>query len=155
MPHSHRKEGGQYHIRIDITVPGTEIVVKREPSLVARARQMKTTDMRKQMDIEVPHKDLRRAIDDAFKAAGRRLQDYVRRQRGDVKAHEGSSQGTVSKLLAKDGYGFLTAADGHEIYFQRESVLHQGFPRLRIGTPVIYVEEPGEKGSQASTVRLA
>lgn len=40
LPHRHHKKGSPYHIRIDLTVPRGEIVVKREPSLDARARQL-------------------------------------------------------------------------------------------------------------------
>ena len=31
QPHRHHKKGNQYDIRIDITVPGAEIVINREP----------------------------------------------------------------------------------------------------------------------------
>ena len=97
---------------------------------------------------------LRQAIDDAFKAAGRRLQDYVRRQRGDIKSPSLLPEARVSKILPQEGYGFLSSDDGREIYFHKNSVLGRAFPRLKIGTIVRFVEEPGEKGPQASTVRI-
>ncbi len=50
--------------------------------------------------------------------------------------------------------GFIETADGNEIYFHKNSVLNDAFSRLKLGTAVAYVEEEGEKGSQASTVRL-
>jgi cold shock CspA family protein len=56
--------------------------------------------------------------------------------------------------LKDEGYGFLTAEDGREIYFHQNSVLHRAFHRLKIGMKVIFVEEQGEKGLQASTVRV-
>jgi len=37
LPHRHHRKGRPYHIRIDLTVPQREIVVKHEPSLGARA----------------------------------------------------------------------------------------------------------------------
>jgi cold shock CspA family protein len=40
-----------------------------------------------------------------------------------------------------------------EIYFHRDSVLHDAFDRLAIGTEVTFVEEEGKKGPQASTVK--
>jgi len=40
IPHRHHRTGSPYHIRIDLTVPQGEIVVKREPSLSARARHL-------------------------------------------------------------------------------------------------------------------
>ena len=45
------------------------------------------------------------------------------------------------------------AADGHEVYFHRNSVLGDEFDRLEVGNEVTFSEEAGEKGPQASTVR--
>jgi cold shock CspA family protein len=154
VPHRHHRKGSPYHIRIDLTVPGGEIVVKREPSLNARARHLGERESKKQSEVKVPHKELRQAINDAFKAAGRRLQDYARRQRGDIKSPTLLPQARVSKILPQEGYGFLTSDDGREIYFHKNSVLGRAFPRLRVGTTVRFVEESGEKGPQASTVRI-
>jgi len=154
VPHRHHKRGWPYHIRVDLTVPGGEIVVKREPSLNARARQLGERESKKQTEVHIPHKKLRQAIDDAFKAAGRRLQDYARRQRGDIKSLSLLPEARVSKILPQEGYGFLTSDDGREIYFHKNSVLGRAFPRLKVGTIVRFVEEAGEKGPQASTVRI-
>jgi cold shock CspA family protein len=135
-------------------MPGGEIVVKREPSLSARARQLGEREIKKETEVHVPHKQLRQAIDDAFKAAGRRLQDYARRQRGDVKSLSLLPEARVSRILPEEGYGFLTSGDGREIYFHKNSVLRRAFPRLKVGTIVRFVEEAGEEGPQASTVRV-
>ena len=154
VPHRHHRKGSPYHIRIDLTVPGGEIVVKREPSLNTRTRHLGERESRKQSEVKVPHKELRQAINDAFKAAGRRLQDYARRQRGDIKSPTLLPEARVSKILPQEGYGFLTSDDGREIYFHKNSVLGRAFPRLQVGTTVRFVEEAGEKGPQASTVRV-
>jgi cold shock CspA family protein len=45
--------------------------------------------------------------------------------------------------------------DGRDVYFHRNSVLNGDFAKLTLGTRVSFVEEIGEKGPQASTVRLA
>jgi ribosomal subunit interface protein len=126
----HRK--GPFTVRINVSVPGTELVVDRHAD-----------------------EDLYVAIRDAFDAARRRLEDYARRQRGAVKSHEEAYLARVSRLFPEEGYGFLETPDGREIYFHRHSVLHPGFDRLAIGTEVRFVEEPGEKGPQASTVAIA
>jgi len=154
IPHHHHKEGSQYHVRLNLAVPQGEIVVKREPSLSASARRLGEAKIRKRAEVKVPHKDLRAAINDAFKSAGRRLRDYARRQRGDVKSHAPLPEARVSKVFPRKGYGFLTANDGREIYFHENSVLGRGFPRLKVGSVVSFVEEIGEKGPQASTVRI-
>lgn len=154
IPHQHHRRGSVYHIRIDLTVPGRELVIKRQPSLRTRAWQTGKAKSAKQLELDTPHRNLRLAIDDAFRAAGRRLQDYGRSQSGRVKSHELTPEARITKLMPKEGYGFLTTRDGREIYFHRHSVLNGGFPRLRIGTTVTFAEEQGEKGSQASTVRI-
>jgi sigma 54 modulation/S30EA-like ribosomal protein len=68
MPHRQHERGNLYEVRIDLAVPGEEIAVNREAPLHAQSR-----------DVHV-------AIRDAFDAARRRLEDYVRRRRHDVKA---------------------------------------------------------------------
>lgn len=130
-PVRHHRKGGPYKVRIDLTVPGDELVVNRQSD-----------------------DDLYVAIREAFDAARRRLEDYARRQRGSVKAHEAPPQARVSKLFPEEGYGFLETPDGSEIYFHRNSVLGAGFERLEIGTEVRFVEEQGEQGPQASTVTI-
>jgi len=131
VPHRHHREGLLYNVRIDMTVPGTEIVVKREPS-----------------------EDLEVAIRDAFDAARRKLEDFARRQRGAVKHHEETPHAHISSLFVDKGYGFLTTSEGREIYFHEHSVLNRDFKHLKIGMEVRFVEEEGEKGPQASTVTV-
>lgn len=154
VPHRHHRKGSPYHICIHLMLPGGKIVVKREPSLSSRVRQLGEAGIKKHLELKTPHKNLRMAINDAFKAAGRRLQDYARRQRGDVKSHEALPVARVSKILRDEGCGFLTTDDGRGIYFHKESVLNRAFPHLKAGTTVTFVEEQGEKGPQASTVRI-
>jgi len=154
IPHRHHTKGDAYHIRIDLTVPQGEIVVKREPSLRGQARQLMEPELKKHTEVNALHKNLRRTIDDAFKAAGRRLQDYARRQRHDTKRRTPLPEAYVSKILPQEGYGFLTSIDGREIYFHKNSVLGGAFPRLKIGTTVRFAEERGQRGPQATTVRI-
>ncbi len=133
-PNPRHRAGNMYHVRIDLTVRGREIAVTRDPP----AHQA--------------HEDLHLAIRDAFHAARRQLEDYVREHRHLVKTHEPPPHGRVARLFAADGYGFLDAPDGHEVYFHRDAVLGGAFERLHDGDEVRYVEEEGEKGPQASTV---
>jgi ribosomal subunit interface protein len=128
-PHRHSHKGILYDVRIDMTVPGAELAVRREPN-----------------------EDIYVAIRDAFDAARRQLEEFGRRQRGDVKTHEAPPRARVSKLFHEEGFGFLETPDGREIYFHQNSVLDGGFNRLKIGTEVRFAEEDGEKGPQASTV---
>lgn len=132
-PHRHRRKGRLYSVRVDVTVPGGELVVARSPSL------------------DQAHEDLLVAVRDAFDAARRELMDYARRRRGQVKARAGMPQGRVTRLEA--AHGFLEAEDGRELYFHRNSVL-DGFDRLLVGTRVRFAEESGKQGPQASTVAI-
>jgi cold shock CspA family protein len=60
----------------------------------------------------------------------------------------------VARIDVAGEFGFIATADGREIYFHKNSVLNGGFARLKPGTAVAFAEEDGEKGPQASTVRL-
>lgn len=59
-------KGDAFHIRIDITVPGSELVVKRDSD---------------------EHEDIYAALKGAFQAMERQVKEFVARQRGDIKAH--------------------------------------------------------------------
>jgi len=155
MPHHHHKNGSHYQVRIDITVPGGEIYVGREPNTNKRLRDTRIGRLEKQMEVGVPHKILRMAIDDAFRSAGRKLQDYARRQGGQTKLHEPMLPAIVDRLFMDDGYGFLKTEDDRDIYFHKNSVLNGGFSKLKKGMVVRFVEEQGEKGAQATSVHLA
>jgi cold shock CspA family protein len=132
----HRLHGQQYEVHIDITLPEGEVVSSREPSK------------------HKEYKEIAVAIRDAFDSARRELEDYVRLQRGAVKAHVRPPHARVSKLMPDQNCGFLITPDGGEIYFHRNSVLNDAFDRLEVGTEVAYAEEEGDRGSQASTVKV-
>lgn len=104
-------------------------------------------------EIESVHRYASVAIHEAFDAARRRLEDFAREQRGTVKAHEVPGHGEVVEISNVDGYGFIQAGD-QRIYFHRASVLDEAFDDVTVGTPATFVEEKGEKGPQASTVRI-
>jgi cold shock CspA family protein len=135
-PGAHHRTG-LYEINIRLALPdGREVNVARTPQADER------------------YSDLPFAINDTFRRARRRLQDHVRRMEGQVKQHDGIPIGRVTKLDPSGGFGFLETADGREIYFHRNSVLDPGFSHLTIGARVSFAEEMGEKGPQASTVKL-
>jgi len=128
--------------------------VKHEPSLHDSIQQTEIEKRKKEQEIAAPHKDIYVAIRDAFKATRRQLQDYARKQSGAVKHHEPAPHARVSRLFPEEGYGYLETSDGGEVYFHKNSVLHDGFEKLAVGTEVSFVEEAGDKGPQASTVRI-
>jgi cold shock CspA family protein len=152
-PARHRQKGYSFHIRIDLTVPEGEIVVKREPTLYRSKQDIGDERRRKQMETRPERKHLNVAIREAFHVARRRLEDHARQIRADVKTHEPPPQARVTRLFP-EGYGYIEAPDGREIYFHENSVLNNRFKSLKIGSKVSFSEEAGEKGPQASTVRL-
>ena len=153
-PARHREKGYSFHVRIDLTVPEGEIVVKREPTLYAREQDIGDERRRKQMETRPERKHLEVAIREAFHAARRKLEDHARQKRADVKTHEPMPQARVTKLFPVDGYGYIETPDGREIYFHSNSVLNKRFKSLKLGSKVSFTEEAGEKGPQASTVHL-
>jgi cold shock CspA family protein len=160
VPHQHHRKGKRYHVRIDLTVPGAEFVIKRAPKLVTdtptrfrKAPDDVQLEESRELSKYAVHDEIQLSIRDAFDAARRKLQDYARRRRGVLKVHEGSPHARVTKLFPDEGFGFLETADGREIYFHENSVLDAGFNGLKIGTEVHFAEEMGENGPQATTVR--
>ena len=130
-PHRRRYQGKLYNVQIKMTVPGAELIVKREP-----------------------HEDLYVAIRDSFNAARRKLEEFARRRRGDVKRHEEAPIAHISVLFPEKGYGFITTPDNKEIYFHKHSILNRDFNHLKVGMKVRFAEERGERGPQASTVTI-
>jgi ribosome-associated translation inhibitor RaiA len=70
-PHRHHHKGKLYSVRVDISVPGKDVVVDRAKP------------------INQAHEDVYVAVRDAFDAAVRRLEDQTRKMRGSVKTHAG------------------------------------------------------------------
>ena len=130
--HAHMGRTTLYNVRIDLTLPGEEIAVRRKIQ-----------------------PDLLTAVQDAFEAAGRQLHDFVGRQRREHTERATPGRGVIAALHSFEGYGFLRTDDGREIYFHRNSVLDDAFERLDVGSAVRFAEEEGAEGPQASTVALA
>jgi len=150
----HHERGNHYHVRIDLTVPGGEIVVAHDASLHATGQDLDAEELTQRAEPHPERKHAVVAVREAFDIARRRLQDYGRRQRGDVKTDVRQPVGVVAQLFPVDEYGYIEAEDGHEVYFQKSSVLKDAFDRLAVGSPVSFVEEAGDKGPQASTVKF-
>lgn len=137
-PHEFVRTGNKYRVRLDISVPpGHSVIVNKEPG---------RTKM---------HDPLPAVIREAFKAAERQLRELNKIQREEVKAHPQQETGAYIKQVFKDeGYGFILDLDGREIYFHKNSLVNEIFENLKEGTSVSYFEAQGEKGPQASSVRV-
>lgn len=137
-PQEHQRNGNPYRVRVIARIPpGHELVAARDPV---------------ERDL---HDPLDKVIRETFHALGRQVKEVNERQKGLMKRHPAQETGgVITKLFREQGYGFILSPEGQEIYFHRNSVLNRDFDRLMLGVGVRYVEEPGEKGPQATTVEL-
>src|SRR6266542_5481047 len=94
--HSHHRSGNPFHVRIDLGVPGEELVVKHQPSLHGSMKRVREPKRVKRLDVQAPHKNLHVTVRDAFRAAKRQLENYARRKRGEVKRRAGLPRGRVA-----------------------------------------------------------
>ena len=70
QPHHHHRKGRLYHVGVDLTLPGTEIVVNRVHAL------------------DPSHEDVLVAVRDAFDATERQLVQHVHKRDGGQRRHE-------------------------------------------------------------------
>jgi ribosomal subunit interface protein len=131
MPHQHKNQGKFFNVRIDIGVPGSEIVVNRDR-----------------------HEDVYVALRDAFDAAKRQLDDYSRRLRRETKAHPQEYTGLVARLVPEEGYGFIRRADGNELYFSFGNLVNTTIDQIKTGDEVKFIEEMAAEGPQAKRVSI-
>ena len=82
----HRRTGGAFRVRIALAVPGEQLVVNREPGGL-EVPELEPAAVTKSLERDAPYKDVAYAVRDAFRTATRRLEDFARRQRGEVKNH--------------------------------------------------------------------
>ena len=108
--HRHHRQGKIYHVSVDLTVPGGEVVVNREPG------------------VDHAHEDLHVAIRDAFDAARRQLQDHMHRLDGKMKQHETPAIGRIVRVFAERDYGFLET-DGGNVRPVRDNTRLPSIPR--------------------------
>jgi ribosomal subunit interface protein len=134
---SHRK-GNRYSVMVEVRVP-------RQHDLAVR----------KQKQIRDMHTQLPAIINEAFGAIEKQLKKTVALRRYEEKVHDGAPRGLVEELFQDAGYGFIRTLDGNrQLYFHRNSVLHDDFARLSVGTEVRFSPEEGEQGPQASSVQI-
>ena len=127
----HQHQGRPFGVRIDLTLPGHELVVNR-----------------------VQHEDVYVALRDAFDKMKRQLEDVVRRRRGQEKQHPVPLHGEVVRLDDEGGFGFIRTPQGDEYYFSRDNVAGTPFEHMQTGSAVQFIPEVGGEGLQARRVSL-
>ena len=135
-PHKHQNKGKIYHVSLDVTVPGSELVVNRDPG------------------DNHAHEDAYVAIRDAFDAMERKLEAFANKKRGEVKTHQEEGYGSVSTVNRDHDFGMIQSLEGRTIYFHRNSLKNGDFDKLHPGDEVRFLEEMGDEGPQAVVVRV-
>ncbi len=129
IPQKHKHRGKLFNIRIDVTVPGKELVSTRKTS-----------------------EDVYIAIREGFNALGRQLDDHSRRRHGHVKSHNHVKHGYVTRIVTEEGFGFIEDLLGDQYYFSITNAAYPSFNKLTVGDAVEFVPESVSGGLQAHHV---
>ena len=135
-PHRKQHQGRIFHIKLRMHLPGTEIIVDKDPGK------------------NHAHEDVYVAIRDAFWAARRKVEDFMRIRSGIVKQKVRPTHGKIIRILYGEECGFLISEDSREIYFHRNSILNEKFEDLKVGQEVRFSESLGDNGPQVSSMEL-
>ena len=131
---THHKEGG-FEIKLVASVPNDTVVVTRKGGAV------------------------RPLLVEAFDVLSLQLKENLRKKRKNKKPTEpladGDSYGTIRKLSPHESYGFIVTFDERDVYFHENALKNVEMEELSEGDTVFYGETIGDKGPQASWVRLA
>ncbi len=131
---THHKEGG-YEVKIVASVPNDTVVVSRKGERV------------------------RPLLIEAFDVLALQLKEILRKKRKSKKQAEpaaaADSVGVINKVSPHESYGFITTYDDREIYFHENALKNAEIDDLAEGDSVIYGESTGDKGPQASWVRVS
>lgn len=131
LAQKHQHQGRPYSVRIDLTLPGHELVVNK-----------------------VQDEDVYVALRDAFDAMKRQLDEVVRKRRGEEKQHVAQLRGEVVRLDDAAGTGFIRTADGDEYYFSRDNLAGTPYENVQAGSLVEFIPEVGGQGRQAKRVSV-
>lgn len=134
-PEKRKVSGRDILVRLKISVPGPDVRVSRRVG-VAKADE-----------------NVQLALHQAFDAARRMLEDQVREASPErSKHHAPILHGRIDRLFADEGYGFIVADDGNEVYFGSDSLTREVWSSLRANDRVRFREEEGENGLFATNV---
>ena len=126
-PQKHKHQGKIYNVRIEVNVPGKQLIVNKHPN-----------------------EDLYVAIRDSFLAMYRQVEDYSQKLRGETKTHFDMKRGSIDRLFAD--YGFIRTPEGAEYYFHESNVQSPAFDELKIGSLVSFIEVQSGDTLQAGHV---
>ncbi len=111
VPHRRQKNAKPLQVCIDVTLPGKEIVIKREPVSSRGPQTIREGDALIKLHPLPPHHDLHLVIHAAFKVAARRIREFARYRRENVKTHEQFPATNARRIPPEEGYSILNAGD--------------------------------------------
>jgi ribosomal subunit interface protein len=114
-PQKHKHQGKLYNVRIEVIVPGKQLVANKHPN-----------------------EDLYVAMRDSFLAMYRQLEGFSHKIRGDTKNHSDVMRGSIDRLFSD--YGFIKTPEGIEYYFHESNVQSPSFDELKVGSLVSFLE---------------
>ncbi len=131
---THHKEGG-YELKLVASVPNDTVVVARKGENVLPL------------------------LVEAFDVLALQMKEMLRKKRqsqkgADVSLEDNVQYGVIRKLSPYESYGFIVSQDAREIYFHENALKDIAMDSLTEGDAVIYGESRGDKGPQASWVRI-
>jgi cold shock CspA family protein/ribosome-associated translation inhibitor RaiA len=128
------KEGG-YEIKLVASVPNDTVVVTRNSETV------------------------RAGLTESFDVLTLQLKEIQRKKRKSKKQPGEESAvdrvGIIRKISPQESYGFIMSSDKRDIYFHENALKNLSMESLSEGDSVIFGETTGDKGPQASWVKLA
>lgn len=132
---THHKEGG-YELKLVASVPQDTVVVAKKGENVGPL------------------------LVEAFDVLSHQLKEILRKKRKNETSADASSAaraqyGVIRKLSPYESYGFIVTPDEREVYFHENALKDVLIDRLTEGDEVMYGESLGDKGPQASWVRIA
>jgi ribosomal subunit interface protein len=135
-PHKSQRKGRLYNVRIDLTMPGRELIANRSPTA------------------DAAHADVYVAARDAFRAIRRQVQDVGRRRvkHRAPEVEEVMLRGKIARLETVRGVGYIADPAGEEVFFHRNAVRDDGFDDLGVGSQVNYIATEGANGREATSV---
>ncbi|MBN4058610.1 HPF/RaiA family ribosome-associated protein, partial [Desulfocapsa sp. AH-315-J15] len=130
---AHHKEGG-YELKLVASVPNDTVVVTRKGENVASL------------------------LIEAFDVLTHQMKEMQRKKRQAQKnggaVDDGAQVGVIRKVSPYESYGFIVSQDAKEIYFHENALKDVSIDALTEGDTVMYGESLGDKGPQASWVRM-
>lgn len=132
-----QQSGSNFRARLDLSVPGSELVVEEDNGAAGSDRSAART------------------LKDAFSVARRRLQKEKSRHRDHAAGQALPPHGRVVRLLTDETgvrYGFILTRDGRRVYFHEDALVDLAYEELETGDEVHLAIAGGDDGPQASTV---